>query len=186
MTPHVTAAVAAERRADLERAAVTIRAAAAADAAAIAGIYNQGIAERSATFDTDPVPVEDALGWLGDERQPVLVAELDGRVVGWTRVIRSAERCAFAGVGEYTIYLDGAARGRGVGRHLLDALVSAAERAGYWKLQGRLFTTNAASIALARRCGFREVGVYERHGRLDGQWRDLLIVERLLGDAIVS
>jgi phosphinothricin acetyltransferase len=113
----------------------------------------------------------------------VLVAELDGDVVGFARVIRSAERCAFAGVGEYTIYLDRSARGRGIGRGLLDTLVIAAGAAGFWKLQGRLFTTNAASIALTRRCGFREVGVYERHGRLDGEWKDLLIVERLLGEA---
>jgi L-amino acid N-acyltransferase YncA len=86
-------------------------------------------------------------------------------------------------VGEYTIYLDREARGRGLGRRLLDAVVTTAEAAGYWKLQGRLFTSNEASVALARRCGFRQVGVYERHGRLDGEWKDLLIVERLLGDA---
>jgi RimJ/RimL family protein N-acetyltransferase len=71
----------------------------------------------------------------------------------------------------------------GIGRRLLEALVTTAEAAGYWKLQGRLFATNAASAALARRCGFREVGVYERHGRLGGEWKDLLIVERLLGEA---
>ena len=107
---------------------------------------------------------DDTLSWLGDDRAPVLVAELDGRAIGWARVIRSAERCALAGVGEYTIYLDTASRGRGVGRRLLDELADAAEAAGYWKLQGRLFTSNRASVALARRCGFREVGVYERHG----------------------
>ena len=163
--------------------AVPVRAAERADASAIAAVYNQGVAERAATFETDAVTGADVAAWLGDERQPVLVAERDGRVAGWARVIRSGERCAFAGVGEYTIYIDRAARGRGVGRRLLDALVTAAEAAGYWKLQGRLFTTNEASIALARRCGFREVGVYERHGRLDGAWRDLLIVERLLPEA---
>ena len=103
--------------------------------------------------------------------------------MGWARVIRSGERCALAGVGEYTIYLDRDARGQAVGRRLLDALVSAAGAASYWNLQGRLFTTNEASAALARRCGFREVGVYEHHGRLDGEWKDLLIVERLLGEA---
>jgi L-amino acid N-acyltransferase YncA len=163
--------------------AVGVRAAARPDAAAIATIYNQGIAERAATFDTEEVADGDVLGWLGDDGQPVLVAEVDGRVAGWARVIRSRERCAFAGVGEYTIYLDTDARGRGIGRRLLDAIVNAAEASGYWKLQGRLFTTNAPSVALARRCGFREVGVYERHGRLDGDWKDLLIVERLLGEA---
>jgi phosphinothricin acetyltransferase len=161
--------------------AVTIRPGEPADVAAIAGVYNQGLAERAATFDTSEVSAEDVAAWLTGEAP--LVAELDGRVVGWARAVRSAEQCAQRGVGEYTIYLDRGARGRGVGQRLLEALVVAAEEAGYWKLQGRLFTTNEASRALARRCGFREVGVYERHGRLDGEWKDLLIVERLLGDA---
>jgi phosphinothricin acetyltransferase len=160
-----------------------VRTATGADASAIAAIYNQAIAERRATFDTEQVSAQKVGAWLGDDSQPVLVAEAEGRVVAWTRAIRSLERCALAGVGEYVIYLDAASRGRGIGRQLLAALVSAAERAGYWKLQGRLFTTNAASRALARRGGFREVGVYERHGRLDGEWKDLLLLERLLGDA---
>lgn len=164
-------------------AATGVRPASAADADAIAAIYNEAVAERSATFDTDPVTAADVAVWLGRDREPVLVADLDGRVAGWARVIASAERCALAGVGEYTIYLERSARGRGIGRGLLAALVTAAEPAGYWKLQGRLFTTNAASRALARTAGFREVGVYERHGRLDGEWQDLLIVERLLGEA---
>jgi L-amino acid N-acyltransferase YncA len=164
-------------------AATGVRPASAADADAIAAIYNEAVAERFATFDTDPVATADVAGWLGRDREPVLVADLDGRVAGWARVIASAERCALAGVGEYTIYLERSARGRGIGRRLLAALVTAAESAGYWKLQGRLFTTNAASRALARTAGFREVGVYERHGRLDGQWQDLLTVERLLGEA---
>lgn len=89
-------------------------------------------------------------------------------------MIRSGERCALSGVGEYTTYLDRGARGRGVGRQLLDALVVAAT------LRGRLFTSNEASAARARRCSFREAGLYER---LDGEWKDLLIVERRLGDA---
>lgn len=163
--------------------AVLVRAAGPGDAAAIATIYNEGIAGRDATFETAEVAARDVTGWLGDARWPVLVAVLDGAVAGWARVVPSQERCAFAGVGEYTIYLAGEARGRGIGGALLDALVAAAEAAGCWKLQGRLFTSNAASIALARRCGFREVGVYERHGRLDGRWQDLLVVERLLGEA---
>jgi phosphinothricin acetyltransferase len=162
---------------------VLTRAATPGDAARIAAIYNVGIAERAATFDTDPVDAAHVEDWLGRSAERVLVAEVDGDVVGWARVIASEERCASRGVGEYTIYLDRKSRGHGVGRRLLDDLVSAAEEAGYWKLQGRLFTTNEASIALARRCGFREVGVYERHGRLDGEWKDLLIVERLLGEA---
>ena len=164
-------------------AATGVRRATAKDADAIAAIYSEAVAERAATFDTDPVTEADVAGWLGSDREPVLVAEMDGRVAGWARLIASAERCSLAGVGEYTIYLERDARGRGVGRRLLAALVTAAEDAGYWKLLGRLFTTNEASRALARSGGFREVGVYERHGRLDGEWKDLLIVERLLGEA---
>jgi phosphinothricin acetyltransferase len=160
-----------------------LRAATEADGAAIAAIYNEGIAGRQATFDTAECSPAEAAGWTGRDGEPLLVAELDGRVAAFARVIRSSDRCAMAGVGEYTIYVAAHARGRGIGFRLLAALVTEAERAGYWKLIGKIFATNAPSVALAARAGFREVGVHERHGRLDGEWRDLLIVERLLGDA---
>jgi L-amino acid N-acyltransferase YncA len=86
-------------------------------------------------------------------------------------------------VGEYTLYVARAARGRGVGSRLLDALLEHATELGRHKLIGRIFTTNAASVALAHRAGFRDVGVQLAHGRLDGEWKDVLLVERLLGDA---
>src|SRR5437762_600654 len=126
-------------------------------APAVAAIYNQGIADRDATFETEPRRPGDLQADL------LLVAERDGRVVGWAAVAAYSDRCVYAGVGEYTIYVDRAARGAGLGRDLLEALAGAARDAGYYKLVGKLFTTNAASIALARRCGFREVGVHERH-----------------------
>ena len=151
-----------------------IRPATTADAPAVAAIYNQGIADRQATFETEPRRPGDLQADL------LLVSERDGRVVGWAAVAAYSDRCVYAGVGEYTIYVDRAARGGGLGRDLLEALAAAARQAGYYKLVGKLFTTNAASIALARRCGFREVGVHERHGRLDGEWRDVLVVERSL------
>ena len=151
-----------------------IRPATTADAPAVAAIYNQGIADRQATFETEPRRPGDLQADL------LLVAERDGRVVGWAAVAAYSDRCVYAGVGEYTIYVDRGARGTGLGRELLEALAGAARDAGYYKLVGKLFTTNAASIALARRCGFREVGVHERHGRLDGEWRDVLVVERSL------
>jgi L-amino acid N-acyltransferase YncA len=153
------------------------------DAAAVAGIYNEGIEDRVATFETDPRAAADMAARIGDPRQPLLVAERDGEVVGWASVARFRDRCVYAGVGEYTVYVARAARGGGVGRALLEALVPAAEDAAYHKLVGQLFTSNAGSIALARSCGFREVGVHLRHGRLDGDWRDVLVVERLLGEA---
>jgi phosphinothricin acetyltransferase len=146
------------------------RPATAADADAMAAIFAQGRAE---TFDAPA----DVAEWVGES----LVAEEGGRVVGFARLFRADDRCAQAGVGEYAIYVDAQARGHGTGTRLLEALVRRAQQDGFWKLGGRLFTTNTASAALARRCGFRAVGVQERQGRVDGEWKDVLLVERLLG-----
>ena len=154
-----------------------------ADAAAIAAIYNEGIADRQATFETDERGPEDVLGWLGDGAPPLLVAENAGAVVGWARAGAYSDRCAYAGIGEYAVYVRRAARGNGVGRELLEALARDAEARGYHKLLSRIFPENEASLALARACGFREVGVHRKHGRLDGVWRDTVVVERLLGEA---
>jgi L-amino acid N-acyltransferase YncA len=162
-----------------------IRAAAPGDATSIARIYNAGIAGREATFETRERTPEDVAGWLA-ARGPVLVAERGGEVLGFARVSAYSDREVYAGVGEYGIYLDAAARGTGLGTRLLEALAAAAEAAGYHKLTAKLFTTNAASIALAHRCGFREVGLHLRHARLDGEWRDVLVVERLLGEAAAA
>ena len=160
---------------------LTIRPASDADAAAIAGIYNQGIAERGATFETEPRTSDDMVARLREQsRFPTLVAEDDGIVVGWAGLSSYRARACYAGIGEFSIYLDRAARGRGVGRTLLEALIDAARERGYWKLVSRIFPFNTASRALCRACGFREVGVYEKHGRLDGQWMDVVIVERVI------
>ena len=94
-----------------------------------------------------------------------------------------SDRCVYAGVGEHGVYVAGAARGRGAGRALLEALCAAAERSGHYKLTSRVFAANAASRAVHRAAGFEEVGIQRRHGRLDGEWRDCVLVERLLGDA---
>ena len=162
---------------------LTVRAAERGDAERIAAIYNAGIAGRGATFQTDPRTAADIAPWF-DRPGPLLVAATeDEGVVGWASVSAYADSCAYAGVGEYTIYLDPAAQGRGTGRRLLDALCDEAERAGFYKLVGKLFTTNEASLRLAERCGFARVGVHVRHGRLDGEWKDVVVVERLLGDA---
>jgi phosphinothricin acetyltransferase len=161
---------------------LTIRAAVRDDAPRIAAIYNAGIAGRGATFQTREHTAEDCAGWL-DRDGLVLVAEADDRVVAWASVTRYADTCVYDGVGEYTIYVDEPAQGGGVGRRLLDRLAEEAERAGHYKLVGKLFTSNRASIALAERCGFREVGVHLRHGTLDGEWKDVVVVERLLGEA---
>ena len=162
---------------------LTIRAASRDDAPRIAAIYNAGIAGRGATFQTSPRSPEEIAPWF-ERKGPLLVAEADEGVVGWASVSAYADTCVYDGVGEYTIYLDPAVQGRGAGRRLLDALCAEAERAGYYKLVGKLFTTNGPSIRLAERCGFRQVGIHERHGRLDGEWKDVVVVERLLGDAV--
>jgi L-amino acid N-acyltransferase YncA len=159
-----------------------IRPAQRADVPAIARIYNLGIAGRQATFETRPRSPEEVAAWLEDGL-PTLVAERDGTVAGFARLTAYSDRCVYEGVGEYGIYIDADARGAGVGTALLEALAGAAEAAGYYKLTSKLFTSNRASLALARRCGFREVGIHRRHGRLDGEWRDVLVVERLLGEA---
>jgi phosphinothricin acetyltransferase len=162
---------------------VTLRAATAADVRALTAIYNAGIAEREATFETRPRETADVAGWL-DEGLPFVVAEgAGGELAGFARVSAYSDRCVYDGVGEHGVYVAAAARGRGVGRALLEALCDAAERAGYYKLTSRIFTTNAASLAVHRAAGFEEVGVQRRHGRLDGEWRDCVLVERLLGEA---
>jgi phosphinothricin acetyltransferase len=160
-----------------------VRPAEAADADAVAAIYNHGIAERQATFETRTRRPQEVAAWLEEGRPFLVAADDDGTVLGFARVSPYSVRRAYAGVGEHGVYVDPAARGRGVGKRLLDALAVAAEAAGYHKLTSRVFTTNAASLALHRAAGFTEVGVQRRHGRLDGEWKDTVLVERLLGDA---
>ena len=166
---------------------MTLRARAATvdDAAAIARIYNEGIAERIATFETRPrSDIEIAMS-LRDRaaRFPTVVVEDGGRVVGWAGTSDYRPRECYAGIAEFSVYVERTARGRGAGRLAMDALIAACEARGFWKLVSRAFPENTASLALLRRCGFREVGVYRRHARLDGAWRDVVIVERLIGTA---
>lgn len=150
-----------------------------ADAVAIAGIYNQGIEDRTATFETRPRSAEEVAAWFGGA-YPVVVVEAGGRVVGFASTSPYRPRACYAGIAECSVYVAREARGRGVGRRALEALVAAAEAGGFWKLVSRVFPENAASRALLRATGFREVGVYEKHGQLDGAWRDVIIVERLI------
>ncbi len=165
-----------------------IRAALEDDAPAIAAIHNQGIAGRGATFETAPRQPEDIVRRLREgERHPLLVAVDDrGAVLGWAGVGSYRPRECYAGIGEFSVYLADAARGRGLGKRLLEALIDAARRQGYWKLVSRVFPFNEASRALCRSCGFREVGVYEKHGRLDGRWLDVVIVERLIPENLTE
>lgn len=157
-----------------------IRPAVAADAPRIAAIYNEGIRERIATFETRERAAADLVPWLEDTRYPFLVAERKGEVVGWVAASQYRPRACYAGVAEFSVYVARDRRGTGVGRTLMDAFLTACAAAGFWKLLSRVFPENRGSRALLAACGFREVGVYENHARLDGAWRDVVIVERLL------
>ena len=155
------------------------RAAVPPDAAAIARIYNEGIADRGATFETRLRTADDVAAWF-NPRQLVVVVEEDGQVIAFASTSPYRARPCYAGVAEFSVYAARLVRGRGAGRLAMRALVERAEEAGYWKLVSRVFPENAASRGLLRSLGFREVGTYEKHAKLDGVWRDVVIVERLL------
>ena len=146
-----------------------------ADYPAVASVFGEGIATGLATFETTvPSWEEWDAAHLAEHR---LVAELDGEVVGWCAVVPYSRRAVYHGVGEEGVYVAERARGRGVGRALLEALIESARAGGLWTLQAGIFPDNGASLALHRAVGFREVGVRERIGRLDGVWRDVVLLE---------
>ena len=153
------------------------------DAEAITAIYNQGIKDRVGTFETRLRTPDDIRAWF-DGAHPIVVVEGSGRVVAFASTSTYRPRECYAGIAEFSVYVARDARGRGAGRVAMRALIDAAQAAGYWKLVSRVFVENVASRALLRAIGFREVGVYERHAQLDGVWRDVVIVERLL-DTVV-
>jgi phosphinothricin acetyltransferase len=158
---------------------LVVRRATGADAEAIARIYNEGIEDRVATFETRLRTPGDIAAWLG-RRHPVVVVESDGEIVGFGATFEYRPRDCYAGVAETSVYVARHARGRGVGHAALEGLMVVARDAGFWKLVSRVFPENAASLALLDRTGFRQVGRYEKHARLDGAWRDVIIVEKLL------
>lgn len=159
----------------------TIRPATPADAEAMASIYNEGIADRIATFETRPRSAEDVRGWFNG-RHPIVVVEGDGQVVAFASTSTYRPRECYDGIAEFSVYVARAARGQGQGRAAMLALIEAAAAAGLWKLVSRVFVENTVSRALLRSVGFREVGVYKQHARLDGAWRDVVIVERLIDE----
>ena len=155
------------------------------DATAITRIYNQGIEESIATFETEPRSVEQIAAQLQEkgDRYPTVVVERDGEIVAWAGFGAYGSRPCYAGVGEHSVYVAREARGIGAGLVALQALVAAAAACDFWRLVSRIFPENLASLGLHRNAGFREVGVYRRHGKLDGEWRDCVIVEKLIGAA---
>jgi L-amino acid N-acyltransferase YncA len=155
------------------------------DAAAIARIYNQGIEDRIATFETESRTTADMARLLDERlgRYPAVVVERGGQVVAWASAGTYRARPCYDPIAEHSVYVDRDHRGTGVGRIALEALCAEAQRLGFLKLVSRIFPENVASLALHRKVGFREVGIYRRHGKLDGEWRDCVIVEKLLGEA---
>ncbi|WP_420617405.1 GNAT family N-acetyltransferase [Candidatus Palauibacter sp.] len=139
-------------------------------------IYEEGIATGDATFETE------SPGWESWDASHLencrLVAEREGRVVGWAALAPVSGRCVYGGVAEVSVYVGGDARGGGIGLRLLTALVESSERAGLWTLQAGIFPENVASLRIHERAGFRRVGRRERLGRLGGRWRDVVLLER--------
>lgn len=149
------------------------------DAEAIARIYNEGIDDRVATFETRHRTAEDIAAWFGG-RHPVVVVEQDEGVVGFASTSTYRPRECYDGVAEYSVYVARKARRNCAGRIAMEALFDAARQQGFWKLVSRIFPENRSSLRLMTSLGFREVGTYHRHAKLDGQWRDVVIVEKLL------
>lgn len=158
-----------------------VRRAVTEDADAICAIYNAALSKRSSTFETNPRSAADFEARIEDSRFPLLVS--DGGAIGWAALASYSTRPCYAGIGECSVYIAAQARGRGVGTALTEALAAAAEQRGFHKMIGKLFTDNLASVRLVERCGFKTVGVHLRHGQLDGAWRDVLVVERLLASS---
>jgi phosphinothricin acetyltransferase len=163
-------------------AELTVRDAGTDDAAAIAVIYNQGIADRIATLETEERTPEERVAWLAARgpRHPVLVAERDGTVVGWGSLNRFNPRKAYDHVADFSVYVERAWRGKGVGGALLRALIARAQQLGYHKMVLSAFPWNALGMALYQKHGFRTVGIYKEQGLLDGQWVDTIIMEKIL------
>jgi L-amino acid N-acyltransferase YncA len=149
----------------------------ATHAPSVLAIYQDGIDEGNATFETDaPSWMDFDAAKLPDHR--FVAVDDDGDVLGWVAATAVSDRCVYAGVVEHSVYVSGRARGQGVGRALLDALVTSTEAAGVWTIQSGIFPENTASAALHRAAGFREVGRRVRIGRHHGGWRDVILIER--------
>jgi L-amino acid N-acyltransferase YncA len=152
-----------------------------ADAGAMARIYNQGIEDRIATFETRLRTTADVEKWF-DDTHPAVVAEEAGQIVGFASTSSYRPRECYAKIAEFSVYVGRDHRGRGVGKRALEALIEESRKAGLHKLVSRIFPENTASRAACRAVGFREVGIYKAHGELEGAWKDCVIVERLVGE----
>lgn len=158
-----------------------IRTATPEDAADIARIHNDGIEERTATFETELRDPDDFADRLADPAAPpLLVAEEGGRVIGWAGLSPYSQRECYSGIGEASMYVDRKARGRRIGLRLGEELGREAARRGYWKIVGLLLADNPGGIGIAEASGARVVGTFRQHAQLEGSWRDVVIIEVLL------
>ncbi|MFI8221322.1 GNAT family N-acetyltransferase [Streptomyces sp. NPDC085932] len=150
---------------------------AAEHAEQVLAIYQAGIDEGNATFETSP-PSWEAFDAAKLPEHRFAALDADGSVLGWVPASRVSDRCAYAGVVEHSVYVRPDARGRGIASALLKALIDSTEQAGIWTIQSGIFPENTASLAVHRRAGFRVIGTRERIGRHRGVWRDVVLVER--------
>ena len=157
-----------------------VRPATTGDAAAIARIYNEGIEDRVSTFETRLRSPAEIDAWF-DGKHPIVVVEEGDEVIAFasTSAYRPKRDC-YAGIADFSVYVARRQRGRGAGRLAMRSLLDSAEEAGFWKLVSRVFVENTASRSLLTSLGFRDVGVYEKHAHLEGVWKDVVIVEKLL------
>jgi len=160
------------------------RRAVAGDAAAVAEIYSQGIEDRVATFETEPRTAADVEPWLRTAYAFVTVIDSANEIVGYAVAHPYADRCCYRGIAEFSVYVRRSHRGRGVGRVAMEALIETSRDAKLWKLMSRVFPENRASLSLMARMGFTQIGVHMKHGKLDGAWRDVVVIERLIPENI--
>jgi phosphinothricin acetyltransferase len=155
------------------------------DAGSIAEIYNQGISERTATFETDLKTGSDIEKWFGEgDRRITVVTEGNGNVLSFATASPYSERSCYSGISLFSVYVHRNYRGKGIGKLTMERLILSAAEMGRWKLVSRIFPENYVSRRLMRNMGFREVGIYKNHGRLDGKWKDVVIVELLISENI--
>jgi len=162
---------------------VKARPATPADACAIATIYNEGIEDGIATFETRPRTTDDVREWFGARFPIVVIENSGGDVIAFASTSEYRPRDCYAGIAEFSVYVARTERGHGAGRLAMQQLIEEARKAGFWKLVSRVFPENIASRALLNGLGFREVGIYQRHAQSHGVWRDVVIVEALLTES---
>lgn len=149
------------------------------DSGVIAKIYNQGIEDRIATFETRVRTTHDIEGWFSSS-YTIIVVESDNNIIAFATTSPYRQRECYSGTREFSVYVDREHRRKGAGRLAMTALIAECKKRGYWKLISHVFPENKQSLHLLSSLGFREVGVYKKHAKLDGEWRDVVIVEYLI------